>query len=135
MTVLGVVSQKEVTSETIISPIEQRMVSQQNSISPTVQSPFTHTSSSSLSPFGMPVGSVGEMPTGFTAMTPQNNYFAGATEPQTTKYQQRVSPNTYPPPGHAQHLATSYTQQHRGSASGSPFPVPQSHTSPSHVGL
>ncbi len=132
MPVLGVVSQKEVTSETIISPIEQRMVSQQNSISPTVQSPFTHTSSSSLSPFGMPVGSVGEMPTGFTAMTPQNNYFAGATEPQTTKYQQRVSPNTYPPPGHAQHLATSYTQQHRGSASGSPFPVPQSHTSPSH---
>ena len=126
MPVLGVVRQKEVTSETIISPIEQRMISQQNSISPTAQSPFTHTSSSSISPFGMPVGSVCELPTGFTAMTPQNNYFAGATEPQTMNYQQRVSPNTYPPPGHAQHLATSYAQQHR--ASGSPFPISHSHT-------
>ena len=132
MPVLGVVRQKEVTSETIISPIDQRMVSQQNSISPTAQSPFTHTSSSSISPFGMPAGSTGELPTGFTAMTPQNNYFTGATEPQPTKYQQRVSPNTYPPPGHAQHLAANYAQQHRGSASGSPFPVPQSHTPLSH---
>ena len=131
MPVLGVVKQKEVTSETIISPIEQRMISQQNSISPTAQSPFTHTSSSSISPFGMPVGSVGELPTGFTAMTPQNNYFAGA-EPQTMNYQQRVSPNTYPPPGHAQHLAASYAQQHRGSASASPFPMPHSHTPMSH---
>ena len=128
MPVLGVVRQKEVTPETIISPIEQRMISQQNSISPTAQSPFTHTSSSSISPFGMPVGSVGELPTGFTAMTPQKNYFTGATEPQTVNYQQRVSPNTYPPPGHAQHLAASYAQQHRGSASGSPFPMPHSHT-------
>ena len=128
MPVLGVVKQKEVTSETIISPIEQRVVSQQTSISPTAQSPFTHTSSSSISPFGMPMGSGGEMPTGFTAVTPQNNYFAGATEPQTAKYQQRVSPNTYPPPGHAQHLAANYAQQHRGSASGGPFPIPQSHT-------
>lgn len=132
MPVLGVVRQKEVTSETIISPIDQRTVSQQNSISPTAQSPFTHTSSSSISPFGMPVGSTGELPTGFTAMTPQNNDFTGATEPQTTKYQQRVSPNTYPPPGHAQHLAASYAQQHRGSASGSPFPMPQSHPPLSH---
>ncbi len=132
MPVLGVVRQKEVTSETIISPIEQRMISQQNSISPTAQSPFTHTSSSSISPFGMPVGSVGELPTGFTAMTPQNNYFAGATEPQTMNYQQRVSPNTYPPPGQAQHLAASYAQQHRGSASGSPFPMPHSNTPLSH---
>lgn len=132
MPVLGVVKQKEVTSETIISPIEQRIVSQQNSISPTAQSPFTHTSSSSISPFGMPVGSVGELPTGFTAMTPQNNYFAGATEPQTSKFQQRVSPNTYPPPGPAQHLAASHAQQHRGSASGGPFPMPQSRTPLSH---
>ena len=128
MPVLGVVRQKEVTSETIISPIEQRMISHQNSISPTVQSPFTHTSSSSISPFGMPVGSAGELPTGFTAMTPQNNYFAGATEPQTMKYQQRVSPNTYPPPGNAQHLAAGYVQQHRGSANGSPFPLPHTQT-------
>ena len=128
MPVLGVVKQKEVTSETIISPIEQRVISQQNSISPTAQSPFTHTSSSSISPFGMPVGSAGELPTGFTAMTPQNNYFTGASESQTTKYQQRVSPNTYPPPGHAQHLTASFAQQHRGSASGSPFPMPQSQT-------
>ena len=128
MPVLNVVRQKEVTSETIISPIEQRMVSQQTSISPSAQSPFTHTSSSSISPFGMPVGSVGELPTGFTAMPPQNNYFAGATEPQTLNYQHRVSPNTYPPPGHAQNLAPSYTQQHRGSASGSHFPVPHLQT-------
>lgn len=126
MPVLGVVRQKEVTSETIISPIEQRMISQQNSISPTAQSPFTHTSSSSISPFGMPVDSAGELPTGFTAMTPQNNYFAGAAEPQTLNIQQRVSPNTYPPPGHAQHLAASYAQQHRASASASPFPMPHS---------
>ena len=127
MPVLGVVRQKEVTSDTIISPIEQRVISQQNSISPTAQSPFTHTSSSSISPFGMPVGSGGELPTGFTAMT-QNSYFGGATDSQTTKFQQRISPNTYPPPGHAQHLAASHFQQHRGSASGGPYSVPQSQT-------
>ena len=132
MPVLGIVSQKEVTAETIISPIEQRIVSQQNSISPTAQSPLMHTSSSSIAPFGMPVGSVSEMPIGFTAMIPPNNYFAGATEPQTTKYQQRVSPSTYPPPKHAQYLAAKYAQQHRGSASGSPFPMPQSHAPLSH---
>ena len=131
MPVLGVVRQKEVTSETIISPIEQRVISQQNSISPTAQSPFTHTSSSSISPFGMPPGSGSEMPTGFTAMA-QNSYFGGAPEPQTPTYQQRVSANTYPPPGHAQHLAASYAQQHRGSASGGSFSVPQSHGPLSH---
>ena len=128
MPVLEIVRLKEVTAETVISPIEQRIVSQPNSISPTAQSPFTHTSSSSISPFGMPGRSAGEMPSGFTAMTPRNNYFAGATEPQTAKYQQRVSPNTYPPPGHPRHLAAKYAQQHHVNASGSPFPMPQSHT-------
>ena len=132
MPVLGVVRQKEVTSETIISPIEQHVISQQSSTSPTVQSPFTHTSPSSISPFGMPVDSVGALPTGFTARAPQSNYFAGATELQTNKYQQRVSPNTYPPPRAPQHLAASYAQQHRGIANGSPFPIPHSHTPLSH---
>lgn len=127
MPVLGIVTQKEVTAETVISPIEQRMVSQQNSISPIAQSPFAHAGSSSISPFGMPAGSASEMPTSFTAMTPPNNYFVGAMEPQTTKYQQRVSPNTYPPPKHAQRLAANHAQQHRGSAGGNPFPMPQSH--------
>ena len=132
MPILGVVRQTEVTPETIISPIEQRVTSQQNSISPTAQGPFTYTRSSPMSPFGMPVGSVGEAAPGFTAMTHRNNHFAGATEPQTLNCQQRVSPNTYPPPGHAQHLAASYTRQHRGSGSGSPFPMPHSHTPLSH---
>ena len=132
MPVLGIVKLKEVTAETVISPIEQRMPSQQTSISPTVQSPFTQTSSSSLPPYGMTVGSGSEMPPGFTAVKPQTSYFAGATEAQTIKYQQRASPNTYPPPGHAQHLAINYTQQHRPSASRSPFPMPQSHTPLSH---
>ena len=131
MPVLGIVRMTEVTPETVISPIEQRMVSKQNSNSPPVQSPFTRASAPSISSLGMPVGSMSTMPTGFTAMTPQNNYFAGAQEPQTTKYQRRVSPSTYPPSGH-EHLAASYTQQHRANANGSPFPIPQSQASLTH---
>lgn len=115
MPVLGVVKQKEVTPETIISPIEQRLAAQ-SSMSPTVQNPWGAPSGhNSQSPFGMPIGGVhGNTPTpggyGSTTpggLTPGGNYF-GAADQHMSNYQ-RVSPNTYPPPGHAQHLNTNYT--------------------------
>ncbi len=113
MPVLGVVKQKEVTPETIVSPIEQRLANQY-SMPPTVQNPWgSQTGHASQSPFGMPIGSVhGNTPTpGSFSMTPSGltpggNYF-GAADQQMSNYQ-RVSPNTYPPPGHIQHLNPSY---------------------------
>jgi len=112
MPVLGIVKQKEVTPETIISPIEQRLATQ-NSVSPIVQNPWgSQTGHKSQSPFGMPIGGVhGNTPTpgGFSmtpgGLTPGGNYFDAAD--QQMNYQ-RVSPNTYPPPGHVQQMNTNY---------------------------
>ncbi|KAK4695483.1 hypothetical protein P7C71_g2275, partial [Lecanoromycetidae sp. Uapishka_2] len=119
MPVLGVVKQREVTPETIISPIEQRLAAQSN-MSPTVQNPWGAPSGhNSQSPFGMPIGGVhGNTPTpggyssispgGFTpgGLTPGGNYFSQAD--QNMSNYQRVSPNTYPPAEQAQHLNTNY---------------------------
>ena len=111
MPVLGVVKQKEVTPETIISPIEQRLASQQTSLSPISQSPFSRSAtgqSSSLSPFGMSSGSSAELnPGAFSSLQPQGGYFPTPEQQQALNYQ-RVSPSTYPPPGHSQQLATNY---------------------------
>ncbi|MCJ1449850.1 hypothetical protein MMC28_000178 [Mycoblastus sanguinarius] len=115
MPVLGVIKQKDVTPETIISPIEQRLASQQASTSPTVQSPFTQVNSTS--PYGIPMVTMGELPGTFTSMQPQGSYL-GTPEHQIMNFQQRVSPATYPPPRHAQQLATSYVQSR-----GSPYPI------------
>ena len=105
MPVLGVVKQKEVTPDTIISPIEQRIISQQNSMSPPGESPFSHSV-----PYGMPAGSVGELPGAFRSIQPQSNFFGTMTADQQPMNYQRVSPNTYPPPSHVQQLGANYPQ-------------------------
>ena len=110
MPVLGVVKQKEVTPDTIISPIEQRIISQQNSMSPPVQSPFSHSvPSNAISPYSMSTGGVGELPGAFASLQPQSNYFGAMTANQQPVNYQRVSPNTYPPPKHAQSLGAGYS--------------------------
>ena len=114
MPVLGVVKQKEVTPETIISPIEQRLAAQ-NSMSPTMQSPWgSQTGQASQSAFSMPISNVnsgyptsGNISTTAGGLTPGSNYFSAADQQMSTY--QRVSPNTYPPPSHTQHSSTSYT--------------------------
>ena len=94
MPVLGVVKQKEVTTETIVSPIEQRLASHQASMSPTAQSPF---SQPSLSSFGQPM--MQDIPPGFTAIQPPvTGYFGNPHVSQETVNYHRASPNTYPPP-------------------------------------
>lgn len=112
MPVLGVVKHKEVTADTIISPIEQRLASQNTSLSPIPQSPFSRSAtgqSSSLSPFGVPSGSSAELnPGAFSPLSqPQSGYFGTPEQVQAINYQ-RVSPATYPPPGHSQRMATNY---------------------------
>lgn len=111
MPVLGIVRQKEVTPETIISPIEQRITSQQPSMSPIAQSPFSQPGHpTSTSPYGMSVGAVNELPGAFTAFQSQTNYFGAMPSDNQSPHYQRASPNTYPPPGHSQQLAAGYNQ-------------------------
>lgn len=111
MPVLGVVKQKEVTPETIISPIEQRLASQQASLSPIAQTPFARSvQSTSMSPYGLaaPTGSSGDLAGTFTPMQPQGGYFPTPDQQAAINYQ-RVSPATYPPPsGSSQMLPGSY---------------------------
>ena len=107
MPVLGIVKQKEVTPETVISPIEQRITSQQTSMSPTAQSPFSQGNASSS--YGMPMATMGELPGAFTSLQSHGNYF-GTPLHQSVNHQ-HVSPATYPPPtGHGQQMAASYAQ-------------------------
>ena len=115
MPVLGVVKQKEVTAETIISPIEQRMGGQTPNMSPSMQIPYAQPGQN-ISPFGMPIGGIhGSTPTpgsgGYSmnpgGLTPGGNYFP-TQEPMSY---QRVSPNTYPPPSHTQHLSANYNMR------------------------
>jgi len=108
MPVLGVVKQKEVTAETMISPIEHRMASHQASMSP--HSPFTQ---GAISPYGVPVSPLD----GFTQMRNSSAYFGNSPSQEAMTYQ-RASPTSYPPPSHSQQLAAAYAQR-----SGSPYPV------------
>ena len=111
MPVLGVVKEKEVTPDTIISPIEQRIASQQNSVSPTVQSPFPQTAQmNSISSYKTPTSGTSNFPAAFTSLQPRSNYLGGGTSHQPPINYQRISPNTYPPPSHAQQLNAAYSQ-------------------------
>ena len=102
MPVLGVVKQKEVTAETIISPIEQRMASHHASMSPSgSQSPY----GGPHSPYGVSMSMGGDIPAGFTSLQPTSaGYFTGA---QQSMYA-RPSSSSYPQPTHAQQLASNY---------------------------
>lgn len=120
MPVLGAVRQKEVTPETIISPIEERMASQQNNISPTVRSPYSDPAS--ISPFDMSVQSGGEVMEGLATMTPRANYFIKQQGQQSANHQ-RTPPSTSSTPRHAQQLAASYAQP-LGSSTGGQYPMP-----------
>ncbi|KAL9126307.1 MAG: hypothetical protein Q9217_004619 [Psora testacea] len=99
MPVLGVVKQQEVTADTIISPIEQRILSQAPSMSPISQG-------APDSPFGVSRVKMTKIPGGFTTLPPQPGHFNGTSRSQY----QRVSSNTYPPPAHQLQLAPSYNQ-------------------------
>ena len=111
MPVLGVVKEKEVTPDTIISPIEQRIASQQNSVSPTVQSPFPQTAQvNSISSYGVPTSGGSDFPGAFTSLQPRSSYLGGGTTHHPPINYQRISPNTYPPPSHAQQLNAVYPQ-------------------------
>lgn len=115
MPVLGVVKQKEVTPETMISPIEHRMASQQASMSPSAaHSPFTQ---GAMSPYGMPVSPMDGLPPSYTQMPNSGSYYSSSPRQDNMVYQ-RSSPSTYPPPSHSQQLAAAYAQR-----SGSPYAV------------
>ncbi|KAI4232053.1 MAG: hypothetical protein L6R40_007525 [Gallowayella cf. fulva] len=102
MPVLNVAKAKEVTPETIVSPIEQRST-QNTSNSPTSQSPFaqppTNISSlhSSISPYRNMVRStvtpMGDLSTQYNPPIP-----AGFYDNQPMSQFQRTQPSTYPPP-------------------------------------
>ena len=118
MPVLGVVNEKEVTPDTIISPIEQRIASQQNSMSPPVQSPFSITTQNpSISQYPVPSTSVGEPPSAFSSFKSQSNYLEGMTIDHQSISHQRGFPNTYPPPYNIQQQPSGYAQN----CGGSPF--------------
>lgn len=108
MPVLNVVKQKDVTPETIISPIEQRH-SQQTSMSPTVQSPLSQNGPSLLS-YGVGVESIGEYPPAFPPLPSQNSYFADSTDAQPVGQYPRSQPSTYPPAGRSTNQGAGYTQ-------------------------
>ena len=118
MPVLNIVKQKDVTPDTIISPIEQRIASQQTSMSPTPQSPFSSTTHATGIPQYRSLASdVSGLPGNFASLHPQSQYMGeGSADLQTANYQ-RVSSNTYPPVNHAQHLSTGLAQTGHGGPS------------------
>ncbi|KAL8777976.1 MAG: hypothetical protein Q9194_002248 [Teloschistes cf. exilis] len=112
MPVLNVAKAKEVTPETIISPIEQR-TSQNTSNSPIGQSPYGQNPSiqsslhSSISPFGSmghssvtPMGDMG----GYSTPMPTNFY-----DDESMNHCQRTQASTYPPPIPQQQVQPNYS--------------------------
>ena len=101
MPILTIVKQWEITPETVISPIEQRINSQQPSLSPTAQSPYTPGGyASSMQSYGMtPIHSQTRL---MGTMTPER---------QPTNNHHRISPHTYPPPSHAQQSTAGFNQR------------------------
>lgn len=101
MPVLNVAKAKEVTPETIISPIEQRS-SQNNSNSPIGQSPFSqnpsmqHSLHSSISPFGNMNRST--IPHVNDLSRPYAPVQAGFYDNEATSQFHRNQSSTYPPP-------------------------------------
>lgn len=88
MPVLGIVEKKDVTSETIISPIEQRN-SQQPAQSPSTYSTVSQAAPSSTSYYGMPV------PSGYTPMQSPAAYYFAAPNPNMAAF--RRGGASYPP--------------------------------------
>ena len=132
MPVLGVVKQREVTPETIISPIEQRVASQHSSMSPQIQSPFSqNTQGNPMQAIGGSVKNVNPLPGSLTS-APQPNYFRGMDADHEAINYQRVSPQTYPPPGNVGQFVAAYRQGHGGGTRNPNFgtytgsPAPQS---------
>ena len=118
MPILGIVRQMEVSPETIISPIEQRIAFQQKSISPTVQSSFSQKGQpDTISSFGMPGQQIGESPGAFTTLQPQSDSCGNAVVAELRFNHNRPSPNTYPPPSNVQPLPSVYSQ----TSSGGPY--------------
>ncbi|CAL8582670.1 hypothetical protein XPA_008321 [Xanthoria parietina] len=132
MPVLNVVKAKEVTPETIISPIEQRP-SQNYSNSPVGQSPFSqnpsmqHSLHSSASPFGN-VNRSTVSPTNDLA-GPYTPMQAGFYDNESMSQFQRNQPSTYPPPvqqqyhGTSQYNMPSYNTYDSGAASNQFVPI------------
>lgn len=129
MPVLNIVKQKEVTPETIISPIEQRLASQQDSLSPSLRSPFSQNGRPSFIPsYSTPAGHAGgDLPGAFTPLQSQSIFHGGIKSENQSAHQQ-VSPATYPPPTNTQQSLAGYDQKQGGR----PFvPAYGSYTGPS----
>lgn len=105
MPVLNVVRQKDVTPETVISPIERR-ISQQTSMSPTIQSPFSQ--NPSLSPYGGVVDPIGGFSPPFRPVPSQSSYFVESADAQPVGAYQRSQASTYPGPACQPNPAASY---------------------------
>ncbi|MCJ1466095.1 hypothetical protein MMC07_004714 [Pseudocyphellaria aurata] len=106
MPVLTVVKLKDVTPETIVSPIEQR---HQTSMSPTAQSPLSPNGSNLLS-YGVAVEPIGEFPPTFPPVPSQTSYFADSADAQPVGHYARNQPSTYPPAGHSTGQGARYAQ-------------------------
>ncbi|KAL9101684.1 MAG: hypothetical protein Q9163_003088 [Psora crenata] len=102
MPVLGVVKEKKVTPDTIISPIEQRINTQPSSKSSVSQGPTNPS-------FSAPAVNMSDVPPGFAAQPSHPAYFSHTSQSQYP----RVSANTYPPLTPPHQLATSFTQNRR----------------------
>lgn len=114
MPVLNVVKQNDVTPETVISPIEQRL-SQQTSMSPTVQSPLSQHAPGLLS-YGVGVESTRGFQPAFPSLPSQNSYFADSTDAQPVGQYLRSQPSTYPPAGHPTNQGAGYGQSREASS-------------------
>jgi len=113
MPVLGIVETKDVTPETIISPIEQRN-SQQPAQSPSIHSTVSQAAPSSASYYGRPSTAV---PSGYTPMqSPAAYYFPGmAQTPNMAAYHRG---------------GASFPPQMPSSQSSPGFPTSQANTNP-----
>ncbi|CAO1606213.1 hypothetical protein XANCAGTX0491_009714 [Xanthoria calcicola] len=132
MPVLNVVKAKEVTPETIISPIEQRS-SQNHSNSPVGQSPFSqnpsmqHSLPSSASRFGnmnrSTIPPTNDLSGSYTPMQ------AGFYDNESMSQFHRNQPSTYPPPvqqqyrGPSQYNMSSYNTYDSGAESNQFVPI------------
>lgn len=114
MPVLNVVKQNDVTPETVISPIEQRL-SQQTSMSPTMQQSPLSQHAPGLLPYGVGVESTGEFQPAFPSLPSQGSYFADSTETPPVGQYLRSQPSTYPPAGHPTNQGAGYGQSREAS--------------------
>ncbi len=90
MPVLNVINQQNISSDTIISPIENH-ICQTTTMSPTAGSPFPSGSSA----YGN-AGVMSQSPSSYPSAQAESNYFAQSNQSQTS-VQRTVSAQTYPP--------------------------------------